>query len=163
LETDAMTEPIPTAENATMDPRHPLRAAGAAVPPEDNAEEGGEQGEIKIHQHVIATIARLAALKVPGVAALSASFAQGLAQFFGKKPDDTGIRVLLLDTGVVIDLYVVVHFGARIPKVAWQVQSEVRQAVEQMTGKSVKAVNVVVQSLQFESGKNPAHEEGRIP
>ncbi|MBU1694579.1 MAG: Asp23/Gls24 family envelope stress response protein [Verrucomicrobia bacterium] len=158
-----MTEQMPTAENTTMDPRHPLQAAGAAGPSEDNAEEELDQGEIKIHQHVIATIARLAALKVPGVAALSASFAQGLARFFGKKTDDTGIRVLLQDAGVVIDLYVVVNFGARIPQVAWQVQSEVRQAVEQMTGKNVKAVNVVVQSLQFESDKNPAHEEGRAP
>lgn len=157
-----MSEPTPTDSNDKMDPRHPLQAAGAAVPPEDNAaDEGVEQGEIKIHHHVIATIARLAALKVPGVASLSPSFAQGLAKVFGRKTDDTGIRVLLLETGVVIDLYVVVNFGVRIPQVAWQVQSEVRQAVEQMTGKNVKSVNVVVQSLQFEGGRNPSREEGR--
>lgn len=158
-----MSEPTPADNNATMDPRHPLRAVGAAVPPDDNAEDGVDQGEIKIHHHVIATIARLAALKVPGVAALSPSFAQGLAKIFGRKMDDTGIRVLLLEAGVVIDLYVVVHFGVRIPQVAWQVQSEVRQAVEQMTGKNVKSVNVVIQSLQFEAGRNPAREEGKAP
>ena len=157
-----MTEQMPTENTPPMDRRHPLQAAGAAMPTEDSAEESTEQGEIKIHSHVIAAIARLAALKVPGVAALSASFTQGLAQFFGKKPDDTGIRVLLMDTGVVLDLYVVVHFGVRIPQVAWQVQNDVRQAVEQMTGKNVKAVNVVVQSLQFESGKNPVQEEGKV-
>ena len=149
------------AKDSFLESRHPLQAAGAAVPAEETAEEGAEQGEIKIHHHVIATIARLAALKVPGVASLSPSFAQGLARIFGKKADDTGIRVLLLESGVVIDLYVVVNFGVRIPQVAWQIQNEVRQAVEQMSGKNVRAVNVVVQSLQFESGGKGLHEEGK--
>lgn len=125
-------------------------------PPQETAEELVEHGEIKIHHQVIATIARLAALKVPGVAGLASSFSQGLFRAFGKPTENPGIRVVLEEDGVIIDVYLVVQMGVRIPQVAWRVQSDVRQAVEQMTGKNVKAVNVVVQGLRGEAeGEKP--------
>lgn len=135
------------------------RPAGAA---EETAEESPELGSVQIHQHVIATIARLTTLKVPGVAVLSPSFTQGLARLFGRRADDQGVAVRLDEDGVVLDLNVVLHLGVRIPHVAWQIQNDVRQAVQQMTGKNVKAVNVIIQSLQFPPGA-AGREEGGVP
>lgn len=154
-----MTEPHPSEAPTVPELVHPLQAAGAAVPADESVNEGGDQGEIRIHHQVIAAIARLAALKVPGVAALSPFLAQGLVRLFGKPADNAGIRVTLQERGVVIDLFVVVEMGARIPQVAWQIQNDVRQAVEQMTGKNVRAVNVVVQSLHVAPGR-PSGAEG---
>lgn len=126
---------------------------------EDGTDEAGELGAVQIHNNVIASIARLAALKVPGVAEMSGNFVDGLAGMIGKRPADHGIRVDLVESAVVLEMHVVMDFGVRIPHVAWQIQNEVRQAVEQMTGKTVKAVNVVVQGLRFPGG-NPASVEG---
>ena len=125
-----------------------------------NLEDGTDLGAVQIHNNVIATIARLAALKVPGVAEMSGTFVEGLAGMIGKPVVDRGIRVDFDDNHVVIELHVAIDFGIRIPQVAWQIQSEVRQAVEQMTGKSVKAVNVIVQSLKFRGEDKSAGEEG---
>jgi uncharacterized alkaline shock family protein YloU len=127
---------------------------------DEHAEEATELGAVQIHNNVISSIARLAALKVAGVAELSGSFVDGLAGMIGKKPMDSGIRVELVDNAVVLDLHVVLEFGVRIPHVAWQIQSEVRQAVEQMTGKSVRHVNVVVQGLRFPEEKSEKTQEG---
>lgn len=134
--------PGPSDKPAASVPRPP------AYPVPEEPEEDGDLGAIHIHNSVIAVIARMAAVKVPGVADLVGTLVDGLAGIVGKKPTDRGVHVEIVDNNVVLELSLVVDYGINIPKVAWQVQSDVRQAVEQMTGKSVKAVNVLVQSLR---------------
>ena len=71
-----------------------------------------------------------------------------------------GLSRTLVDNMVTVELHVVLEYGVRIPQVAWQLQNDIRQAVEQMTGKSVKTVNVVVQSVRLPGGaKNGNSEE----
>ena len=121
--------------------------------------ESSELGTITIHHGVIAVIARLSALKVSGVVEMSGSFADGIAGLIGKASSDRGIRVEVDPQGVSIDLNIVVEYGIKIPPVAWQVQSDVRQAVEEMTGKRVKAVNVIIQGVRApDSGLEPGEE-----
>ncbi len=116
---------------------------------QEGGEEGSDLGAIRIHNNVIATIARIAALKVPGVVDMSGNLVDGIAGIMGKKIDDRGVRVEINEDGVVLEVHVVLAYGARIPQVSWQVQNDVREAVEQMTGKAVTAVNVVVQSVRM--------------
>ena len=44
-------------------------------------DEGSDLGAIMVHHGVIAVIARIAALKVPGVVEMSVSFTDGIAQY----------------------------------------------------------------------------------
>jgi uncharacterized alkaline shock family protein YloU len=128
-----------------------------------NVEDSADLGAVQIHHNVIAAIARIAALKVAGVAEMSGTFVESLAGMIGKQVVDRGIRVDVEDNFVVIELHVVIDFGVRIPHVAWQIQNEVRQAVEHMTGKSVKAVNVIVQALRFRGEEKSVDKEGGHP
>lgn len=116
---------------------------------EEHADDGTELGAIRVHNSVIAAIARLAALKVPGVVEMSGSFAEGLASMVGKASFDHGIKVDLVEQNVNLDLHVVVAFGVRIPQVAWRIQNDVRKAVEEMTGKKIGLVNVIVQGVRL--------------
>lgn len=122
----------------------------------DHLENDTELGSVQIHNNVIATIARLAAVKVPGVSEMSGGIVDDLAGMIRKKTGDRGIHVELEDTGVVIEIHVILEYGVRIPNVAWQLQTEVRQAVEQMTGKHVKAVQVVVQGVKLPAADREA-------
>ena len=82
----------------------------------------------------------------------------------GKKSNDRGIRIEVTDEGVKIEMNVIMEYGVRIPHVAWQVQNEVRQAVEQMTGKGVKAVQVIVQGVKMpQETKVPAASRNKEP
>ena len=127
---------------------------------EDRPDEENDLGLIHIHNGVIAVIARMAAVKVPGVVDLIGSIVDGIAGIVGRKPNDRGVHVELVENGIVLELNLVVEYGVNIPKVAWQVQTEVRQAVEQMTGKPVKGVNVVVQNIQVpKAEKAPPEKE----
>ena len=115
---------------------------------EEHCEDGTELGAISIHNSVIATIARQAALKVPGVVEMSGSFTEGLASMVGKASFDRGIKVDMEDQKINVDLHIVIAFGVRIPQVAWSIQNDVRKAIEDMTGKKVGLVNVIVQGAK---------------
>jgi len=116
---------------------------------EEHADDGTELGAIRVHNSVIAAIARLAALKVPGVVEMSGSFAEGLASMVGKASFDHGIKVDLAEQKVNLDLHIVIAFGVRIPQVAWRIQNDVRKAVEDMTGKKIGLINVIVQGVRL--------------
>jgi uncharacterized alkaline shock family protein YloU len=144
-----MTDPRQTPKNPV--PRPPTYPV-----PEDRPEDENDLGLIHIHNSVIAVIARMAAVKVPGVVDLVGSIVDGIAGIVGRKPNDRGVHVEIVENGIVLELNLVVEYGVNIPKVAWQVQTEVRQAVERMTGKAVKGVNVVVQNILVPKEEKPA-------
>ncbi|MFH1477421.1 MAG: Asp23/Gls24 family envelope stress response protein [Verrucomicrobiota bacterium] len=118
---------------------------------EERGEDGTELGAIRVHNSVIAAIARLAALKVPGVVEMSGSFTEGLASMVGKASFDHGIKVNMEDQKLNLDLHVVISFGVRIPQVAWRIQNDVRKAIEDMTGKKIGQINVIVQGVRLPS------------
>jgi len=115
---------------------------------------GSGYGQISINNNVIAIIAHETAKKVPGVVELQGSLADDLAGIIGKKPKDKGIRVEKeSEEHLTIDLTVVLEFGVRIPDICIQLQSAVKDAVEEMTGQQVYAVNVVVQGIRNSGDK----------
>ena len=112
-------------------------------------------GRISINNNVIAVIAHETAKKVPGVVELQGSLADDLAGIIGKRSKDKGIRVEKESEELLtIDLTVVLEFGVRIPDICVQLQSAVKDAVEEMTGQQVYAVNVVVKGIRG-TGEKP--------
>ena len=110
---------------------------------------GSGYGQISINNNVIAIIAHETAKKMPGVVELQGSLADDLAGIIGKKSKDKGIRVEKENEELLtIDLTVVLEFGVRIPEICVQLQAAVKDAVEDMTGQQVYAVNVVVQGIR---------------
>ncbi len=115
---------------------------------------GSGYGQININNNVIAVIAHETAKRMPGVVELQGSLADGIAGMIGKKSKDKGIRIGKENEELLtIDLTVVLEFGVRIPEVCVQLQSAIKDAVEDMTGQKVYAVNVVVQGIRNTTGK----------
>ncbi|NLB51537.1 MAG: Asp23/Gls24 family envelope stress response protein [Syntrophomonadaceae bacterium] len=106
-----------------------------------------ELGAIRIADEVVATVAGLAASEVEGVATLSGGWGTDLVEKLGKKNFGKGIRVEVIGEETKIDIYAVIDYGYQIPKVAEEIQNEVKQAVENMTGLKVMAVNVHIVSV----------------
>ncbi len=117
----------------------------------DRPDEGSDLGAIMVHHGVIAVIARIAALKVPGVVEMNGSFTDGIANMIGRNSSERGVRVDLQGQKVHLEVNVVIEYGAKIPQVAWAVQNEVRRAIEDMTGKKVGVVDVLVQGVKMPS------------
>lgn len=118
-------------------------------------EDGTELGVIKIHENVIASIVRKAALSVEGVVRLAGStLVDNIAEIIGsKRIGDRAISVDMSGDRVSIEVKVNLSYGAHVPTVASNVQSAVIREVEKMTGMSVDSVNVIVQELDDEGNE----------
>lgn len=119
-----------------------------------------ELGAVRIANEVVGIIAGLAATEVPGVAGMSGGIVGGIAEMLGRKNLSKGVKVEVGERETAVDLFVVVNFGVRIADVATEVQSNVKRAVEEMTGLTVVEVNVHVQGVIFP--EEPKEEERRL-
>lgn len=116
-------------------------------------------GEIKISADVITVIAHTVASEIEGVASMSSGIADNISSVLGRKTSSKGVKVDVSDKGVVIDFYIVVDYGARIPDVAWRIQERVKSSVESMTGMHVNAINIHVQGVSFDKTKEAQKTE----
>ncbi len=118
----------------------------------DEPEKGlvNEAGSIKITDEVVAIIAGIAAMEVPGVYSMSGGFAGGISEILGRKNLSKGVKVEMGEKQALIDLYILVEYGCRIPEVAWEIQEKVKKSVELMTGLEVKEVNIHIQGVNIE-------------
>ena len=116
-------------------------------------------GSIHISEEAVATIVRMAADRVEGIAHAPLSMASGFTEKLGKKNPAKGVKVELSEQEVRIALYIYVDYGVKIPKLAMELQKEVRQAVQLMTGLSVKEVNIFVQGISFEKETERENQE----
>ncbi|ACA59529.1 Asp23/Gls24 family envelope stress response protein [Candidatus Desulforudis audaxviator] len=129
---------------------------------EQVSEVKGEIGAVRIANEVVAIVAGLAAIEVPGLSGMSGGVVGGIAERLGRKNLAKGVKVEVGEREAAIDLYVIVDFGVRIPDVATQVQTSVKRAVETMTGLKVVEVNVHVQGVAFGKEEEPEEVETRV-
>jgi uncharacterized alkaline shock family protein YloU len=108
-------------------------------------------GQIQINHNVVASIVRLAALQVKGVAGVGGGLVDSLSEFFSKRESDhRGVKVSEDGTDTyAIELRLIVAYGSDIGKTACDVQASVRKQVTAMTGKNVSQVDVIVEGVRL--------------
>lgn len=117
-------------------------------------------GNVKISVEVVSTVAGIATSEIEGVAGMSGSIAGGIAEILGgKKNKGKGVKVEVTENKAAIDLYIIVDYGVRIPEIAWEVQENVKNSVESMTGMTVEKVNIHVEGVSFEKENEALSEE----
>ncbi len=127
---------------------------------EDNITNEIDMGIIKISDEVVAVIAGLACSEVKGIVGISSGIVGGITQILGgKKNLSKGVKVNVGENDATIDVYIVVEYGVKIPEVASEVQSNVKRAVEAMTGLTVSAINIFVQNVYLPKSEEIAEEK----
>lgn len=101
-------------------------------------------GCVKISEHVIRSIAQVAALEVEGVESLAHQ--KNLLM----RPTNP-VAIAVRGDMVEITLKLVLKSGYRFPKVAEQVQMTVKENVQSMTGVVVSKVHVIAAGLAFDN------------
>lgn len=137
-------------------------AEQGGVAPVGEARERHELGELKIANEVVGIIAGLAATEIEGVAGMSGGI--GIAEMLGRKNLSKGVKVEVGEEQAAVDLFVVVDYGVHIPTVAWNIQENVKRAIESMTGLQVVEVNVHVQGVHFplQNDEKPEEPQQRV-
>jgi len=115
---------------------------------------------LTISEDVIGIIAGIAAAEVDGVSGMTLGLVDGINQILGSnKKYSKGVKIELEGNNVVIDLYVIVKYGVRIPDVAFSIQNSVKSQVETMTGLNVQSVNINVQGVTFDKIEKVKRED----
>ena len=108
-------------------------------------------GNLRISQEVVATIANFATKEIDGVASMAyCPAAVNLKKFLTKSQTAKSINIEMNDDVAVIDVYVNLKYGAKIPVVSENIQKSVKNAVQNMTGIVVSRVNVFFAGITFD-------------
>lgn len=115
--------------------------------------ENKDYGQVKISEDVIATISGISASEIEGVASMSGSITGNITEILGKKNLSKGVKVVVEEDEVFIDVFVMIEYGVVIPDVSWKIQENVKTTIETMTGLNVAQVNVHIQGIIFKKEK----------
>ena len=119
-----------------------------------------QSGKVTFNTAVIATIAGLATVEVPGVAGMSGGIVSGMAELLGRRNLTKGVKVAINEQECEVDLNIVVTYGVKIPEVTAKIQGDVKSSIETMTGLTVKSVDIHVQGVDLEKKKEDQSVEG---
>ena len=112
-----------------------------------------EMGQVQISNEVVTIIAGLAATEVKGVASMVGNITNELVSKLGIKNLAKGVKIMIENDAVSVDLALNLDYGYSIPKTCQQVQEKVKSAIESMTGLKVETVNVKIANVTMENGK----------
>lgn len=110
--------------------------------------ETNNMGTVKISDEVVSVIAGIAASEIKGVFEGTQAAAGNLTKVFGNKKNTAKyVRVDVENNKAIIEITVSVLYGIKIQEVLHEVQENVKNTVEALTGLEVAAVNVYVQNI----------------
>lgn len=108
-----------------------------------------DYGEVAISDAVISELASQIALAQEGVRQMDSRYSHGLYKAISDGEKE-GVHISSKSDGIVVDLYIIVQYGFRIPDIALKLQDKERELLSQLTGISVAAVNITVEGIVFD-------------
>jgi uncharacterized alkaline shock family protein YloU len=137
-----------TTGTASVSRPTPAQAAGAVN------STSASLGSTRVADTVVAKIAGLATVEVPGVYALGGGTARALGALRERIPGATsnvsqGVTVEVGEHQAAVDLNLVVEYGVAIADLAKGIRRNVISAIERMTGLEVVEVNIVVNDVHL--------------
>lgn len=109
-----------------------------------------DTGSINISDDVIATIVKLAAKEVEGVAGMAVTAGPAVADLLGMKTASKGVKVRFEEDAMTIDAVIMIKYGSNVVDVATAVQETIMNNVQSMTGVDDVTVNVHVSGIVFD-------------
>jgi uncharacterized alkaline shock family protein YloU len=118
-----------------------------------------DAGCATISKSVIAMIVRKYTLEVEGVSRFAPQrLVEGLADMLSKRNYERSIQIDFVDNEVTISLTVIANFGYPLPTVVKNIQSVVKEKVEEVVEIKVRKVNVFIKDLEEFAEVQPVDE-----
>ncbi|MGE5251425.1 MAG: Asp23/Gls24 family envelope stress response protein [Bacteroidota bacterium] len=105
-------------------------------------------GKTTVAPDVLITIARLAALSVPGVARM-APVSGGVNRLFRRGAND-GVQIEVQDNTVFSDLFLILKPDVNIREVSRSVQQQVARAIQEMVGMDIGQIDIHIEDIEYE-------------
>ena len=106
------------------------------------------QGSVVIEDEVILEYVTEEVLKFEVVSRLVGGITESFSKnILGREPAAQGIKIIRDNSNITINIHLIMYYGVNIPQVSYDIQSDVKNAVENFTGLTVDAVNIGVEGI----------------
>jgi uncharacterized alkaline shock family protein YloU len=113
-------------------------------------------GEIDVTEETIGNIVSLNLADVKGVVGSRKSIIKEITDMLRGDTSENeieeasrNIKVEIKDNKPLINLYIVIKYGVRIPDIAWDIQSRVKEGLMKKLGTDINEIDIHVQGIQF--------------
>jgi len=113
-------------------------------------------GEINITKETIRSIVSLRLADVKGVVGSRKSIIKEITDMLRGDASENEIeeasrtiKVELKDNKPLINLFIIIKYGVRIPDIAWDIQSRVKEGLMKKLGIDINEIDIHVQGIQF--------------
>lgn len=108
-------------------------------------------GNITIKSEVIEKLAGFIATRCYGVVGMAyKNKTDGITSLLKKENLNKGVKVLLSNGEISITLHIISEYGVNINAISKNIIDDVKFNIESLTGATLKAVNVVVESIRVD-------------
>ncbi len=105
-------------------------------------------GKVMYNKDIINSIIQLATKEISGVASMARVSNNPIIKLvMGKR--DNGVKVSFDGGEVVVDVYINIFSDANIKEIAWRIQENIKNNVQNMMNVKIKAVNVNIVDVDF--------------
>ena len=110
--------------------------------------------ELKIDEEAVAICVANATLSTDGVHSLSGGITSQIVNTILKKGSlSKGVKISKPDKAIVVDVFVIVDYGVRIPDVSFNLQRKIKSDLKDETGLKPEAVNIHIQGVATDEEK----------
>jgi len=113
-------------------------------------------GEINVTKETIRSMVSLNLADVKGVVGSRKSIIKEITDMLRGDTNENEteeatrtIKVEIKDNKPLINLYIIIKYGVRIPDIAWDIQSRVKENLMNKLGINVNEIDIHVQGIQF--------------
>ena len=113
-------------------------------------------GEINVTGETIGSIVSLNLADVKGVVGSRKTIIKEITDMLRGDTSENGIeetsrtiKVEIKDNKPLINLYIIIKYGVRMPDIAWEIQSRVKESLREKLGTDINEINIHVQGIQF--------------
>lgn len=99
-------------------------------------------GEIKVSAEVLEVIVSFATLEIGGVSGMRKNLTSDIRAMFGKNEHTKGVSLEVDEFGIEVDIYCYFDYGVDVPKIAIQIQENVKEQIYHMTEIEIDEVHV---------------------
>jgi uncharacterized alkaline shock family protein YloU len=108
-------------------------------------------GKTTVSADVLMTIARMAAMGVPGVSAVGRPVSTRGGSFQGRMK--SGVHLSSQDELISGDMYLIIKAGVNVREVCREVQQQVARALQEMAGMTVARLDIHVENIDYEGAE----------
>ena len=111
-------------------------------------------GEINITKKTIESIVSLNLADIRGVVGSKKTIIKEIADMLrgstnGIDSTNESIKVEINNNKIIINLFIIIKYGVRIPDIAWDIQNKIKKEIMKELGTDVQEINIRVQGIQF--------------